>query len=123
LWLLNPGRVAASLLGDRVTDPVVDDLARRATALRRVDDAMGGGALLPSVREDLRLVTAMLKNASYTEEVGQRLYALADGLGQLAGWLAYDSGQPALAQRYHISALECAHVSGDRGSARTSWGS
>lgn len=115
LWLLDPRRVAASLSGDRVTDAVVDDLARRAAALRRVDDTMGGGALLPSVREDLRLVAAVLKNAAYTEDVGKRLYALAGELGQLAGWLAHDSGQPELAQRYYLSALQCAHVSGDRG--------
>ncbi|MGH3849152.1 MAG: hypothetical protein ACRDRT_05535, partial [Pseudonocardiaceae bacterium] len=35
-------------------------------------------------------------------------------LGQLAGWAAYDSGQPALAQRYHIASLRAAHTVDDR---------
>ncbi|MGH3792316.1 MAG: hypothetical protein ACRDQ9_16290, partial [Pseudonocardiaceae bacterium] len=35
-------------------------------------------------------------------------------LGRLAGWLAFDSGQPAVAQRYFLAALRAAHASGDR---------
>ncbi|MCA1673613.1 MAG: hypothetical protein LC799_15910, partial [Actinobacteria bacterium] len=75
---------------------------------------LGGGSLLPGVREDLRLVVALLKNSSYTEEVGRRLHAVAAEFGRLAGWLAYETNQPALAQRYFMAALRAAHVSGDR---------
>jgi hypothetical protein len=114
-WLLDPARVAASVLGTRTDHAVVDDLERVAEARRRLDDALGGGSLLPGVREDLRLVVALLKNSSYTEDVGQRLHAVAAEFARLAGWLAYDTGQPALAQRYFMAALRSAHVSGDRG--------
>jgi hypothetical protein len=79
-----------------------------------MDDALGGATLLPAVREDLRLVVAMLSNAAYTEAVGTRLHAVAVELGRLAGWLAFDSAQPALAQRYFLAAVRAAHVSGDR---------
>ncbi len=113
-WLFDPVRVAASVLGKRVDHALVDDLERVAEARRRMDDALGGGTLLPSVREDLRLVVAMLDNAAYTEEVGQRLHGVAAELGRLAGWLAFDSEQPALAQRYFLAAVRAAHVSGDR---------
>lgn len=113
-WLLDPARVAASVLGTRTDHAVVDDLERVAEARRRLDDALGGGSLLPSTREDLRLVVALLKNSSYAEEVGQRLHAVAAEFSRLAGWLAYDSGQLALAQRYFMAALRSAHVSGDR---------
>ncbi|MGH3565020.1 MAG: hypothetical protein ACRDRH_03090 [Pseudonocardia sp.] len=113
-WLFDPARVAASLVGKRVDHALVDDLERVAEARRRMDDAMGGGTLLPAVREDLRLVVVMLGNAAYTEEVGKRLHAVAAELGRLAGWLAYDSDQPAIAQRYFLAALRAAHVSGDR---------
>lgn len=65
---------------------------------RRHFGALGGGTLLPAVREDLRLVVAMLDNAAYTEEVGKRLHAVAAELGRLA----YDSEQPALAQHYFL---------------------
>ncbi|MGQ0777207.1 MAG: hypothetical protein ACT4NY_22790 [Pseudonocardiales bacterium] len=113
-WLLDPARVAASLLGTRVDHAVVDDLERVVEARRRLDDALGGGSLLPATREDLRLVVALLRNSSYTEEVGRRLHAVAAEFGRLAGWLAYECGQPALAQRYFLAALRAAHVSGDR---------
>jgi tetratricopeptide (TPR) repeat protein len=113
-WLFDPARVAASLLGKRVDHALVDDLERVAEARRRMDDALGGGTLLPSVREDLRLVVAMLNNAAYTEEVGKRLHGVAAEFGRLAGWLAYDADQHAQAQRYFIAALRAAHVSGDR---------
>ncbi|MGH4017450.1 MAG: hypothetical protein ACRDSL_26715 [Pseudonocardiaceae bacterium] len=113
-WLLDPARVAASVLGQRVDHEVVDDLERVADARRRLDDALGGASLLPATREDLRLVLALLRNSSYTEQVGQRLYAVAAEFARLAGWLAYDAGQHALAQRYYLAALRAAHVSGDR---------
>jgi tetratricopeptide (TPR) repeat protein len=113
-WLFDPARVAASVLGKRVDHALVDDLERVAEARRRMDDALGGGTLLPAVREDLRLVVAMLGNAAYTEDVGKRLHGVAAELGRLAGWLAYDSEQPAVAQRYFLAALRAAHVSGDR---------
>ena len=113
-WLLDPAQVAASVLGKRVDHAVVDDLERVVDARRRLDDALGGGSLLPSTREDLRLVVALLKNSSYTEEVGRRLYAVAAEFGRLAGWLAFEANQPAIAQRYFMAALRAAHISGDR---------
>jgi hypothetical protein len=113
-WLLDPARVAASVLGKRVDHEVVDDLERVAEARRRLDDALGGGSLLPGVREDLRLVVTLLRNSSYTEDVGQRLYAVAAEFSRLAGWLAFETNQLALAQRYFLAALRAAHASGDR---------
>jgi tetratricopeptide (TPR) repeat protein len=114
-WLFKPDRVAAALRGDRVTGAVVDDLAQVAGGLCRADDKLGGGRLLPTVRENLRLVVQLLKNSSYTDTVGKQLYGLAAELGRLAGWVAYDGGDAALAQRYWMAALRNAHVSGDRG--------
>ena len=113
-WLFDPARVAASVLGKRVDHAIVDDLERVADARRRMDDAIGGGTLLPSVREDLRLVVALLKNAAYTDDVGRRLYGVAAEFSRLAGWLTCDCDSPALAQRYFAAGLRAAHLSGDR---------
>lgn len=112
-WLMDPARVAASVLGRRIDHAVVDDLERVADARRRIDDAIGGGSLLPAVREDLRLVVALLNNAAYSEGVGKRLFGLAAECGRLGGWLACDCDAPALAQRYFTTALRAAHLSGD----------
>ena len=113
-WLRDPGRVAASLRGTRVDHALVDDFELVTEAHRRMDDAIGGVNLLPVVREHLRLVVGLLNNAAYTEEVGKRLHAVAAELGRLAGWLSYDTNQEAAAQRYFMTALRAAHVSGDR---------
>lgn len=113
-WLGDPARVAAAVAGKRVDHTLVDNLEQVAGARRLMDDAVGGGGLLPAVREDLRLVAAMLRNSAYTEQVGKRLHAVAAEFGRLAGWLAFDSGRPAHAQRYFLAALRAAHVSGDR---------
>lgn len=113
-WLLDPERVVAAVQGKRVDHTVVDDLGRVADARRRLDDALGGGTVFRAVREDLRLVTGILDTASYTEEVGRRLYAVAAEFARLAGWLAHNSNQEALAQRFFMAALRAAHSSGDR---------
>ena len=56
----------------------------------------------------------MIGNASYTDQVGTRLYRVAAEFGRLAGFLASDSGHNAVAQRYWMAALRAAHSSGDR---------
>lgn len=113
-WLFDPARVAAFLRGKRVGHELVDDLERVVETKRHMDDAIGGGTLLPSVREDLRLVVSMLRNAAYAEDVGRRLHGVAAEMGRLAGWLAYGSDQHAVAQRFWLAALRAAHASGDR---------
>lgn len=113
-WLLDPARVAAAVRGRRVDHSVVDDLERVADARRRLDDTLGGGTVFRAVREDLRLVIEILDNASYTEAVGQRLYAVAAEFARLAGWLAHNSNQDAMAQRFFMTGLRAAHSSGDR---------
>jgi tetratricopeptide (TPR) repeat protein len=113
-WLRDPDRVAASLAGKRVDHALVDGFDLLTEARRRMDDAIGGGNLLTSVREDLQLVLALLDNAAYTEDIGRRLHAVAAELGRLAGWLAFDTNQHAAAQRYWLAALRSAHLSGDR---------
>jgi hypothetical protein len=113
-WLLDPARIAASLQGKRADHTVVDDLQRVAESRRRLDDVLGGGTVFRAVREDLRLVTEILGNARYTEDGGQRLYEVAAEFARLAGLLAYDNNNEALAQRYFIAGLRAAHSSGNR---------
>jgi hypothetical protein len=113
-WLRDPDRVAACLAGKRVDHPLMDGFDLLTEARRRMDDTIGGGHLLTSVRDDLQLVLALLNNAAYTEDIGRRLHAVAAELGRLAGWFAYDTDQHAAAQRYWMAALRSAHLSGDR---------
>lgn len=114
-WLLDPyDRVVDSAGGRRINDATVADIQLITAARRRMDDAMGGGALLSALREDMRVVTHLLSHASYTAEVGRKLFAAAAEQARLASWLCFDTGQYGLAQRYTSIALRTAHASEDR---------
>ncbi|MGH3814803.1 MAG: hypothetical protein ACRDUV_20550, partial [Pseudonocardiaceae bacterium] len=113
-WMLDPARVLASVRGQRVDHAVVDDLERVAEVRRHQDDLLSGGEVFRSIRDDLRLVTELLDNAHYTEQVGERLYAVAAEFARIAGLRAFDSNEHELAQRYFMVGLRAAHSSGDR---------
>ncbi|HET8642279.1 MAG TPA: hypothetical protein VFM37_10090 [Pseudonocardiaceae bacterium] len=114
-WLLEPARIAAAVQGKRIDQVVVDELRQLCLSSRKLDEAVGGGvAVFRTVREHLRLAPEILDNATYTEQVGKGLYAVAAEFAQLAGWLAYDLNQHAIAQRFYIAGLRAAHSSGDQ---------
>lgn len=46
--------------------------------------------------------------------MGRELFAAVARLTELAGYMAVDTGQPGLAQRYYIQALRLAQAAGDR---------
>lgn len=54
------------------------------------------------------------QDGSYTDTIGRRLHTTVAELLRLAGWLSFDSGRHADAQRYFIAALHAAHSAGDR---------
>ncbi|MGH3913851.1 MAG: hypothetical protein ACRDTC_10645, partial [Pseudonocardiaceae bacterium] len=80
----------------------------------RQDDVLGGATVFNTVREDLRMVTDILDHARYTDQIGQRLYAVAAELARIAGLRAFDNNDHPLAQRYYIAGLRAAHSSNDR---------
>ncbi|WP_285697378.1 hypothetical protein [Actinomadura sp. NBRC 104412] len=100
--------------GAPVPMPVVDHLDHITARLRRMDDQLGGGRLLDLVHQHLRFVTGLLDERRYSDAVGRRLHGAAGELLRLAGFVCFDSGQHARAQRYWIAALHAAHTSGDR---------
>lgn len=113
-WIVDVDRLAFASAGRRIDTAIVDDLDRIIAAKRRVDDALGGGMLSRSVREELSFVVDLIKTGSYTEAVGRRLYGAAAELARLAGWASFDSGNDAQAQRYFLVALRSAHLSQNR---------
>jgi len=113
-WIIDVDRLAFAAAGRRIDTGLVDNLDRIVDAKRRVDDALGGGLLFHSVREELRFVIGLLRTGSYGEVVGQRLYGAAAELARLAGWARFDSDDVAGAQRYFLVALRAAQLSGDR---------
>ncbi len=106
-------RVTAVLAGRRVDHAAVDDLDRVVDIRRRQDDVLGGGAVYDVVTADLRLTVNILRHCSYGEAVGQRLYAVAAEQARLAGWAAFECGNPGLAQRFWLAGLRASHEAGD----------
>lgn len=114
-WLLDPvDRVVDSIDGRRIGHGTAADIESITAARRRMDDALGGGSLLSAVREDLRVSISLLTRASYSAEVGRRLYSATAEQARLASWLCFDTGRHGLAQRYTQMALRAAHCAEDR---------
>jgi hypothetical protein len=113
-WLLAaPISTTASARGGRLSLEVVDEVDQAIAGVRRLDDQVGGGALLDLVAAHLAYVQRLLSHSSYTDTVGRRLYSSAAELQRLAGWLAFDGGDHGQAQRYWLSGLRAAHTAGD----------
>ncbi|MBV9144095.1 MAG: helix-turn-helix transcriptional regulator [Pseudonocardiales bacterium] len=114
-WLVRePGPLISGLSGHRVSATLVDRLRAMVPELRAMDDVAGGGTVFSLAEQEFKVVAGLLDRASYDEATGRKLHIALAELGQLAGWSAYDSGQPELAQRYYIAALRAAHTVNDR---------
>jgi tetratricopeptide (TPR) repeat protein len=115
-WLLAlPVRDLESRQGSRrVLDAHVDSLEQMTDQLRRMDDQFGSGAVLELVRGQVGYVLNLLRHHSYTAAVGARLHGAAAETMRLAGFLSFDAGSHAQAQRYWIASLRAAHAAGDR---------
>ncbi|MGI9003853.1 MAG: helix-turn-helix domain-containing protein [Pseudonocardia sp.] len=114
-WLITePGPLGSGLSGRRVSAELADRFLAMIGELRAMDDVAGGGPVLSLAEQEFGVVTELLDQASYDEPTGRRLHVALAELGQLCGWAAYDTGQPGLAQRYHMAGLRAAHSADDR---------
>ena len=101
-WLIrDPEPLVSGLSGGRISEALADHLPTMITTLRTMDDTAGGGVVLSLAEQAFSWVAGLLDQASYGERTGHKLYIALAELGQLAGWLAHDTAQPGLGQRYH----------------------
>ncbi|MCA1220235.1 transcriptional regulator [Streptomyces sp. 8L] len=115
-WLITGADgVVERSAGARVGDSDVDAVEAMTSALNRLDHRFGSGHVRPVVVHYLNSVVSGLLAGSYQDAVGRRLFAAVARLTELAGYMAVDTGQPGLAQRYYIQALRLAQAAGDRG--------
>ncbi|RDG35704.1 transcriptional regulator [Streptomyces corynorhini] len=115
-WLITGADASvARNTGARVGDSDVEAVRAMTRALIELDHRFGSGHVRPVVVHYLNSVVAGLLSGSYREPVGRRLFAAVSRLTELAGYMAVDTGQPGLAQRYYIQALRLAQAAGDRG--------
>jgi hypothetical protein len=115
-WLITGADAAVERsAGARVGDSDVDAVEAMTSALNGLDHRFGSGHVRPVVVHYLNSVVSGLLAGSYRDVVGRRLFAAVARLTELAGYMAVDTGQPGLAQRYYIQALRLAQAAGDRG--------
>ncbi|WP_030380364.1 MULTISPECIES: hypothetical protein [unclassified Streptomyces] len=115
-WLIStPDAQVGRTGGPRVGASDVAAVRAMTQALVDLDHTYGSGHVRPVVVHYLNSVVSGLLAGSYRESVGRELFAAVARLTELAGYMAVDTGQPGLAQRYYIQALRLAQAAGDRG--------
>ncbi|MDI5971808.1 transcriptional regulator [Streptomyces sp. SL13] len=115
-WLITgPDATVARSGGPRVGTGDVEAVRATTRALVDLDHRFGSGHMRPVVVHYLNSVVSGLLSGSYREATGRQLFAAVARLTELAGYMAVDTGQPGLAQRYYIQALRLAQAAGDRG--------
>ncbi|MET7617115.1 transcriptional regulator [Streptomyces sp. NPDC005408] len=115
-WLITGADTqVARTAGARVGTSDVEAVQAMTAALTELDHRFGSGHVRPVVVHYLNSVVSGLLSGSYRESVGRELFAAVARLTELAGYMAVDTGQPGLAQRYYIQALRLAQAAGDRG--------
>ncbi|MEU1026270.1 transcriptional regulator [Streptomyces sp. NPDC005904] len=113
-WLISsPDAQVGRTAGPRVGMADVAAVKAMTEALTRLDHQYGSGHVRPVVVHYLNSVVSGLLAGSYREAVGRELFAAVARLTELAGYMAVDTGQPGLAQRYYIQALRLAQAAGE----------
>lgn len=97
----------------RLSGQELDLLEETAVMFRQWDSQCGGGLRRKAVVGQLHEVTDLLQEA-HPERVARRLYRITADLAALAGWMSYDVGLQATAQKYLVLALHAAKEAGDR---------
>ncbi|MEV0603502.1 transcriptional regulator [Streptomyces sp. NPDC050315] len=115
-WLITGADTqVARNAGARVGRSDVEAVRSMTSALSELDHQYGSGHVRPVVVHYLNSVVSGLLAGTYRESVGRELFAAVARLTELGGYMAVDTGQPGLAQRYYIQALRLAQAAGDRG--------
>jgi transcriptional regulator with XRE-family HTH domain/tetratricopeptide (TPR) repeat protein len=113
-WLISqPIEDVSHSAGRTIGPKMLDDLDDMAAKLRHMDDQMGGGTLIDLVSAQARYVTSLIRDGKYTDSAGRHLHGTLGELLRLGGWVSFDSGHPAQAQRFWLAALHAAHSAGD----------
>jgi hypothetical protein len=118
-WLTSPHADPPASAGTRrVGQADIDAIRDLTQTYREMDNRLGGGRLRGTLVSYLdEHVTGLLTTGRYDEQTGRQLAAACGELSQLAGWVAYDSDQHGLAQRYLTQALAYARHAEDAGLA------
>lgn len=109
-----PAPLQASNSGSRVGHRDVAAIRATTAHFRRLDQIHGGAHLRTQTVRVLNDEATSARTASYSEAVGVALFGALAELTCLAGYMTFDAGRHALAQRYYVQALNLARHAGGR---------
>ncbi|OLZ44151.1 transcriptional regulator [Amycolatopsis coloradensis] len=112
-WLIGVPDVVATDDGSAATD--VEALRATTAAFADLDHRFGSAGIRPVVVHYLDCVVARPLVNSPSDSIRRQLLGTAARLTELAGYMAVDTGQTGLAQRYYIQALRLTQAADDRG--------
>lgn len=113
-WLVaEPPQLREIRAGRRVGRSAIKEVEARVQQLRLLDDHVGGTQTHAMVTTELAATTQLLRDGTYTEEVGRRLLVAIGELCQLAGWTLSDAGQHERAERIYLLGVRASHAGGD----------
>ncbi|WP_051366936.1 helix-turn-helix domain-containing protein [Hamadaea tsunoensis] len=112
-WLSSDdiGRDLDAIEGDLRSTDAVRAMTR---TFRRLDNQYGGGEIRAGLVQYLDAEVGPALHHKTRSQLGATYLSAVAELTQLTGWLAYDSCQHGLAERYFIQALGLAQWAGDR---------
>ena len=98
----------------QVSNDLITNIEQRLGLLRHLDDELGSSQLARLARGELGLIARMLRDGSYTDTAGRRLYSLMAEAGRQAAWDYFDQGEHGTAQAYFETALRASATAGDQ---------
>lgn len=97
----------------RLTPALLDTLEQRLDDLRRLDDVLGGTRLRQTATAEYDLLKGLAEQTGQHGPLEHRLLSLLAEAARMCGWLSFDAGHHAHAQRFYITALRASASADD----------
>ncbi|WKU03460.1 hypothetical protein [Micromonospora sp. HUAS LYJ1] len=113
-WLNAPGTgltARTTPATNRLTMATVTGIETATAHFGAQDAAIGGGLSREAAVGQLKYAVDLLRDASYTDAVGNRMLAAVAELAGMVGWMSHDVNMNGPAQRYFTLGLQAARES------------
>ncbi|MGY0232685.1 helix-turn-helix domain-containing protein [Longispora urticae] len=112
-WMFSSPDLDLPRSSHRVTERHVLEVRATTQAFDRLDRQFGGAHSRELAARYLHDAVVPMLRGQCADSVGRDVFGAAAALCELIGWMAYDSGQHSLAQRYFTQGLRMASQAGD----------